>query len=153
MIGRWIGRPSGWSPAEEARLVEAIRRAESRTSGEIRIHVARRCRGDVLAAANAVFDRLGMRRTADRNGVLFFVASDDRRFAVVGDEGIHRAVGNAFWDGIRDRLAERFRAGEMVAGLEAAILETGEALAARFPRRDDDRNELPDDLSLGPGDL
>lgn len=147
MIGRWGWRAARLAPADEAKILEAIRRAEARTSGEIRVHLENRCRGDVLTAARAVFDRLGMRRTEARNGVLFFVAIGDRRFAVVGDEGIDRAVGAAFWDGIRDGLRERFRRGDFAGGLEAAILEAGEALSRFFPRRDGDRNELPDTLS------
>jgi uncharacterized membrane protein len=135
------------SAADEARIVAAIRRAEARTSGEIRVHVERRCRGDALAAARAAFDRLGLRGTARRNGVLFYVAVADRRFAVVGDDGIHRAVGEAFWEGIRDDLASRFRARDFAGGLEAAILAAGEALARTFPRGEDDRNELPDGVS------
>lgn len=131
----------------EERIIEAIREAESRTSGEIRVHVARRCKGDPLEAARRCFARLGMTSTAGRNGVLFFVAERDRKFAVVGDEGIHRTVGESFWTGLRDRMSEQFRAGRIEAGLIEAILDVGEQLSRSFPRREIDVDELPDVLS------
>ncbi len=146
----WRRRKRGlFSVEEEERIVRAIRRAESRTSGEIRVHVESRCPGEPLAVARSWFSRLGMHRTAEHNGVLFYFAARHRKFAVVGGEGIHAHVGEAFWHSLRNRMAERFRAGDLVGGLEEAILAVGDELSVAFPRREDDENELPDEISHG----
>jgi uncharacterized membrane protein len=132
---------------EEARILAAIRAAERATSGEIRVHVESRCPGDPMDVARQRFLRLGMAQTAARNGVLFYLATQDGRFAVFGDEGIHQQVGDPFWQGLRDRMSERFRRNEFALGLEEAIGAVGAHLAAAFPRTGEDRNELPDAIS------
>ncbi len=131
----------------EARVVQAIRSAEARTSGEIRVHVERRCAGDPMIAAGRWFARLKMHETSERNGVLFYIAVDDRKFAIVGDAGIHAKVGDDFWNGVRDILRDAFARGEASEGLVDAIGEAGARLAEHFPHRGDDRNELPDEIS------
>lgn len=135
------------SDADERRVVEAIVRAESGTSGEIRVHVESRARKDAMTAARFWFARLGMDRTEERNGVLIYVAVADRAFAVVGDEGIHGKVGEAGWSALRDAMAARFRAAEFAEGLVGAIETSGAWLAEHFPRKGDDVNELPDSVS------
>ncbi len=134
-------------PENEKRLLEAIRRAEEKTSGEIRVHVDARFKGDPLDAARRQFVRLGMSATVERNGVLFYVVPRQRKFAILGDEGIHRHVGEAFWNRLRDLISESFTAGKFEAGLEEAIAAVGEELAVAFPRKDRDVNELPDSIS------
>lgn len=135
------------SDEDEAKVVDAIRAAEARTSGEIRVHVEARSGGDPLGAARRWFVRLGMERTAARNGVLFYLAVRERAFAVLGDEGIHARVGAEFWDGVRDAMREAFSRGEFARGLVSGIEAAGSRLAEHFPRRDDDVNELPDEVS------
>lgn len=132
---------------DEALVLEAIARFETRTAGEIRVHLEAHVEGDLLAAARHAFEELGMTATRDRNGVLFFVATQDRRFAVLGDRGIDERVAKGFWDNVVAEVAARFRAGELGAGLVQGITLAGEALATHFPPRDDDRNELPDAIS------
>ena len=132
---------------DEARVIAAIRAAERRTSGEIRVHVERRCEVDAMEAARRWFARLGMDATAERNGILFYVAVSDRKFAVVGDSGIHAKVGEGFWTALRDAMAEDFAKGQPVAGLVRGITEAGDRLAEHFPRTAADRNELPDEIS------
>src|SRR5262245_32160437 len=137
-------------------IAGAIRAAESRTSAEIRVHLERRVRGglfgrrrDALARAQHVFRRLGMHRTAERHGVLIYIAVEERRLAVVGDEGIHARVGDAHWNEVRDLMVEILREnGPARRALERAIETLGRALAEHFPRRRDDRNELSDEVSL-----
>jgi uncharacterized membrane protein len=136
------------SEADEALVLAAIRGAEARTSAEIRVHVEARTK-DALADARRWFERLGMGSTAARNGVLFFFASRDHRFAVVGDRGIHEHVGSEYWERLSARLAERLHAGEVGAGIEEAILDVGRHLAEFFPRAGSDANELPDSVSFG----
>ena len=132
---------------QEARVLAAIRAAELRTSGEIRVHVERRCEVDAMEAARRWFARLGMDATAERNGILFYVAVSDRKFAVVGDSGIHAKVGEGFWTALRDAMAGEFAKGRHVEGLIRGIAEAGERLAEHFPRGESDRNELPDGIS------
>ena len=137
-------------------IAAAIRAAESRTSAEIRVHLERRVprrllrrRHDALARAQHVFRRLGMHRTAERHGVLIYIAVEERRLAVVGDEGIHARVGDTHWNEVRDLMIEILREkGPPRRALERAIETLGRALAEHFPRRPDDRNELSDDVSV-----
>ena len=92
------------SPEQEQRIAAAIEAAELLTSGEVRVHLNDTCKGDALKDAEKVFKRLRMDQTADRNGILFYIALESHNFAVVGDLGIHASVGQSFWDGIRDRM-------------------------------------------------
>jgi uncharacterized membrane protein len=137
----------------DARQIEqAIRAAEHRTSGEVRVSVSRLFWGDVEKAARKAFDRMGMAQTKQRNGVLFFVVPSRRRFAVVGDRGIHEKVGQEFWHRIIGVVSERFRAGDFTGGLVRGIELVGEQLATHFPyNADQDKNELPDSVDFGAG--
>jgi len=133
--------------AEEARVVAAIGAAEKATSGEIRVHVESRAGGEALAAARRWFHRLGMNRTRERNGVLVYLAVDDRAFAIVGDRGIHEKIGDEGWSSIRDGIQAAFSEGRFADGLVEAIRAVEGILATHFPPRGDDRNELPDTVS------
>lgn len=135
------------SEEDEARVIAAIRAAEAQTSGEIRVHVERRATGDALSAARGWFHRLGMDETKERNGILFYIAVDERAFAIVGDAEIHARVGEAFWQALRDRMQGAFAEGSPGGGLAKAIDEAGARLAEHFPRKKDDRNELTDEIS------
>jgi uncharacterized membrane protein len=140
--------------------LEAIKRrvidAEARTSGQIRVHVEPRVPrrrfgrpGDALERARQVFTRLGMHLTRERHGVLIYLAVKDRKLAIVGDEGIHARVSDDYWLSVRDLMVERLRRGPLGAGIMAAVEDVGGVLAQHFPRRPDDMDELPDDVSLG----
>ncbi len=138
-----------FSEKDKADILVAISDAESQTSGEIRLHVESRCKGDVLDRAAAVFETLAMHRTALRNGVLFYLATEDRQFAILGDGGINAAVPPGFWDDVKDTVIDGLAAGKVGAGLAAGIRLAGEQLAAHFPVAEDDVNELSDDISYG----
>jgi len=136
-------------------ITRAIAEAESRTSGEIRVHLERRVprrlfgrAPDALARARHVFHRLGMHRTAERHGVLIYLAIEERRLAVVGDEGIHGRVGDGHWHDVRDLMIERLRANAAREAIVRAVGAVGRALAEHYPRRPDDRNELSNDVSV-----
>jgi uncharacterized membrane protein len=141
------------SDDEQRQGREAIAAAEARTSGEIRLHLERdvprrkSIAGDPYLRAREVFAQLGMHETAERNGVLIYVATRSRRFAVLGDEKLHQRVGEEFWTGIRDMFTDHFKDDRFVAGLVAGIALVGERLRQDFPHRDDDVNELSDDIS------
>jgi uncharacterized membrane protein len=143
---RWIRR--FLAPDDLEAVSRAVARAEAGTSGEVRVHLDARCPGDPMARAVEVFERLGMTRTALRNGVLVYVAIEDHKLAVIGDAGVHERVGPAYWTGLRDTLIGQLREGRARDGLVAAVRDIGEVLHRHFPRAPDDRNELPDDVSL-----
>jgi uncharacterized membrane protein len=136
-------------------ITRAIESAEARTSAEIRVHLERRVprrllgrAPDVLSRAQHVFRKLGMHRTAERHGVLVYIAVEQRRLAVVGDEGIHGRVGDRQWTRVRDLMVEKLRENAPREAIERAVEELGLALARYYPRRRDDRNELSDDVSV-----
>jgi uncharacterized membrane protein len=136
--------------AEEARVVEAIRASEKRTSGEIRVFVESRCRFvDPVDRAAEVFFTLKMEQTEDRNGVLIYIAMKDRQLAIFGDEGIHRAVGTEFWNAEVAKILREFNAAHYVEGIIEIIHDIGEVLAEKFPYEREDRNELPDNIVFG----
>jgi len=131
---------------DHARVVAAIGAAELRTSGEIRVLLAKQKAADPVAAAKAHFERLGMTRTAARNGVLIFLAPLSRNFAVIGDAGVHEKCGEAFWTELATAMTAHFKRGEFTGGLVHGIERAGALLAEHFPRQPDDVNELPDQI-------
>ncbi|MBI4353129.1 MAG: TPM domain-containing protein [Candidatus Omnitrophica bacterium] len=128
-------------------IVKAITEAERFTSGEIRVHVKRWCRGGAPAEAWKVFRRLKMDRTKERNGVLLFVALRSRRFAIVGDRGIHEKAGEAFWNRTCGLMGSYFSQGKVPEGIVAGVRSAGEELGRYFPRKAEDVNELPDGVT------
>jgi uncharacterized membrane protein len=118
---------------DSTRVEEAIRQAERRTSGEIRVSLSRFFWGDVRRVAEQAFVRLGMSATRDRNGILFFVVPSRRQFVVLGDEGIHAKVGQEFWEHVAAAVSSHLRQGDFTAGLVHGIEAVGEKLALHFP--------------------
>ncbi|MCU0339599.1 MAG: TPM domain-containing protein [Spirosomaceae bacterium] len=136
--------------SEQKEVVAAIREAEMATSGEVRVHIEHHCPdANVLDRAKEVFGQLGMHRTELKNGVLFYVAAEDRKFAVIGDKGINERVPEGFWDKVRDLMREQFVQQKYADGLSAGIRQAGAQLQTYFPRQNDDKNELSDDISFG----
>lgn len=133
----------------EERVLSAVREAEGRTTGEVRVFVSRRkLRGrDVQARAQSEFHRLDMDTTDDRNAVLFYVVPRDHAFAVIGDEAVHAKCGPDFWSETAEALQKDFAEGRFTEGLVAAVGRAADILAAHFPRRADDRNELSDAIA------
>lgn len=133
---------------QQAQILAAVKEAEEQTSGEIRVHIETSFTGDVLDRAAWIFNKLGMQKTAERNGILFYLAVDNRKFAVIGDAGIHAKVPDGFWEDIRNSMTDSFRDGKFTEGLTRGILTAGMQLKEHFPHREDDINELPDDISF-----
>jgi uncharacterized membrane protein len=128
----------------------AIEQAERRTSGEIRVSVSTFFWGNVRRTAERAFARMGMDRTAQRNSVLFFVVPSRRTFVVLGDQGIHAVVGQAFWDSVAAAMSARFKDRDFTGGLVLGITEAGRQLAEHFPHQGaGDLNELPDHVDFG----
>lgn len=128
------------------RIVAAIGAAEQRTSGELRVLVARQKTEEPVLAARGHFERLGMTKTKERNGVLVFLAPRSRTFAIVGDTGIHEKCGDQFWTEVATAMEQHFKRGEFTEGLVHGIERAGALLAQHFPRKPDDRNELADSV-------
>jgi len=133
---------------QQADILAAIKEAEKETSGEIRVHVETRLAGNVLDRAAWIFKRIGMHKTADRNGVLFYLAVTNRKFAIVGDSGIHAKVPEDFWDKVKALMEEHFAEGKFAEGLKKGILLAGTHLKQHFPHKKSDVNELPDEISF-----
>ncbi|MCX6232063.1 MAG: TPM domain-containing protein [Bacteroidetes bacterium] len=130
-------------------IKQAILNAELDTSGEIRIHVENNCPGDVLDRSAYLFEKLGMKKTALRNGVLIYLALSHRKFAIIGDTGINAVVPENFWDSIKDNMLKNFREAQFAEGIIYAITKSGEQLKKYFPHQQDDVNELSDEISYG----
>lgn len=138
-----------FSKEEQEDIKQAIMNAELDTSGEIRVHIENSCSGDVKERAAFLFNLLKMNKTKQRNGVLIYLAVQNRRFAVLGDQGINHVVPENFWDDIKQGMMNYFRSGEFVEGLIYAISTTGLQLKNHFPYQTSDVNELPDEISFG----
>ena len=130
-------------------IVKAIENAEHATSGEVRVHIDDGCKEDVLDAAAKVFHKLKMNKTDLRNGVLFYLAVADRKFAILGDKGINEKVPSDFWDNIKETMLSFFKQGQFTEGLCKGIEMAGEKLKTNFPYQLDDKNELSDEISFG----
>lgn len=136
-------------------IARAISDAESRTSAEIRVHLDRRVphgrfwtKGHPLKRAQAVFTRMGMHRTRERNGVLIYLSVEDRKLAVIGDEAIHARVGDAYWERVRDLMVEDLRGRSPRDGVIKAVQDLGNVLQEHFPRRGDKPNELSNEVDV-----
>ena len=127
---------------DKNKITEAIALAEQNTSGEIRVHVAPLCKLHPMVEAKKIFTRLKMDKTAERNGVLIFVALKSHQFAIIGDQGIHEKVGEDFWNKTRDVMLSHFEQGDITGGIVAAVHDAGERLKEFFPKKDNDQNEL-----------
>lgn len=147
MVG--MSRRSLRECVDQVQVVAAIQAAERVTSGEIRVSVAPFFWGDVEKTAGKAFRRLGMENTDDRNGVLIFLVPSRKRFAILGDTGIHDKVGQAFWHDASACLSAHFRRGAFTEGLVETVRMVGDRLATHFPSLGDkDRNELPDEVDF-----
>jgi uncharacterized membrane protein len=134
---------------DHERIVKAIQDAEARSRGEVRVHVSQKAVTDAQTSAARRFEALGMTQTAERNGVLLYVAPVSQTFAVVGDEGIHARCGPGFWKDVAAAVEADFRAGRFTDGIVKGVTRVGDALATHFPRTEGvtDRNELPDEVT------
>ena len=147
---RFMTRKALLRAIDAPRIQEAIRNAERKTSGEIRVSVSRFFWGDVRRVAESAFARLGMQATRHRNAVLIFIVPSRRQFVVLGDEGIYAKVGQEFWERVAAAISEHLRAGDFTRGIVQGIESVGEQLAAHFPFDPaTDFNELADDVDFG----
>lgn len=138
-----------FSKEERSRILEAIKAAELSTSGEIRVHLEDACQGEVLDCAATLFEKLNMHKTEKRNGVLFYLAIQNKKFAILGDAGINAVTPDNFWDEIKVTMQNFFKEDKFAEGLVSGIGMAGEALNKHFPYERNDTNELPDEITYG----
>ena len=135
---------------EQQKIIQqAIANSELNTSGEIRVHIDDTCKGNVLDCAANTFHRLKMNKTELRNGVLFYLAVSDQKFAIIGDKGINEKVFPDFWDTIKETMLSHFKQNQFTEGLSKGIEMAGEKLKTHFPFQSNDKNELTNDMSFG----
>ena len=134
---------------QQKSIQKSIANAELNTSGEIRVHIDDKCKGDVLDAAANMFHKMKIDKTELRNGVLFYLAVSDHKFAILGDKGINEKVPTDFWDHIKDVMLSQFKKQEFTEGLSKGIEMAGEKLKTNFPLQSNDTNELTNDVSFG----
>jgi uncharacterized membrane protein len=137
-----------FSEQDQEEIKKAIRAAEFQTSGEIRVFVEAYCTKDVLDRAAFQFKQLEMHKTEQRNGVLIYLATEDHKFAVIGDVGINRLTGPAFWHEAKEAMLLHFKNDDLKRGLIEGIHLVGEAMKKHFPYLENDKNELPDDIAF-----
>ena len=137
------------SENDEKEIVKAIRTAESKTSGEIRVHIESSLQGNIEQHVLEVFHQLKMHNTKLQNGVLIYIAVNDKSFAIYGDKGINSVVDKDFWDSTKNVMQNHFKNADFKQGLIDGILKAGEELKAHFPWSIDDENELSNEISRG----
>ncbi len=136
---------------EQQQIRKAIESAEKNTSGEIRICVEKTCSEEALDRAVTYFKKLNMHKTRLRNGVLIYLSTVDRKFAIIGDAGINKVVPNDFWDKTKEIMLGNFKYGNLTEGIISGLNMAGEQLQKYFPSNDTDKNELPDDIAFMDG--
>ena len=151
MFSIFKSRKQLFSEEETRLIVKAIRHAEQRTSGEVRVFVESRCSWvDAIDRAAELFFKLQMDKTENRNATLVYVAIKDRQLAVFGDEGIHQKVGTAYWNNVVSEMLQSFNRLDYAKGIADCVIQIGDALTTHFPyERDTDKNELPDEIVFG----
>jgi uncharacterized membrane protein len=137
---------SKFTDREQQLISDAIEVAELATSGEIRVCIEKKCPEDVLDRAANYFSKLGMNQTSLRNGVLIYVATEDHKFAIIGDAGINKVVPTDFWNSTKDAMAQLFKQGQLAEGIVKGVELAGQQLKTYFPFKDNDKNELSNDI-------
>jgi uncharacterized membrane protein len=133
-------------------IAVAVRRAEARTTAEVRVHLERGVPAgrEAIGRAQEVFRRLRMHKTRQRNGVLVYLALEDRKLAIIGDAGIHARVGDAYWESVRDLMVHQLRSAAPRDAVVGAVEDLGRVLAQHFPRGPgEDPDELANEVSTG----
>ena len=137
---------------EQGRIHAAIQDAEQHTSGQLRVCIEKTCNENVLDRAAKYFHQLDMHKTKHRNGVLIYVAVNDKKFAIIGDGGINKKVPANFWDDVKEDMLEHFKAGQLVEGIVTGLAIAGDHLQKYFPHHKGDSNELSDDIAFMDGE-
>ena len=147
----FLKKKTFFTDAEKQRVVEAIRNAEQRTSGEVRVYVESRNEYmDPMDRAAEIFYNLKMDKTDDRNAVLLYIAVKDKQLALFGDEGIYKATGEEYWNNAVKNMLMEIKAHDIIGGMVHCIITIGEALHEKFPyNKLEDKNELPDQIVFG----
>ena len=147
MVNRKLHPKKFFTEEEKKRIVQAIQAAERQSSGEIRVVLEKKGRGEIFPRAKKFFEKLRMTQTQHRNGVLIYLSLHSRSFALLGDKGIHEKMGDDFWKDVTLTMQSAFTRGDFLRGLEQGLRQIGEKLKLHFPKRPGDINELPDEVT------
>lgn len=139
--------PKFFTASQEEAIKAAITSAEMLTSGEISLYIDDFCKEDPLKKATEIFEKLAIHKTKLRNGVLIYLSFRDHKFAIIGDEGIHKKVGDEFWSETKELMLSFFRKNQLAEGLIAGIKKAGKALSAEFPRQEGDIDEISNEIN------
>jgi len=140
---------SYFTKKQQGDIKQAILNAELDTSSIIRVHIENACEGDVTERAEKLFRKFELNKSELRNHVLFYMALQNRKFAIIGDTGINEYVPKSFKKDLNKRMLSHFKEDNFTEGLCEGIKLTGEILKKHFPQQTDDINELADELSFG----
>lgn len=137
-------------PVDTTKIEQAISHLEQLTSAEVRVVVEYQAKKSLSAIARAeqLFDELEMYKTAERNAVLLYLSFKPHYVAVVGDEGIHAKVGPAFWEDIYTAMKVQCQNGCYTEAICQAITQLEQPLGKNFPAKDDDVNEIPNEVII-----
>lgn len=135
---------------QKKRLVKAIKEVEIYTSGEVRVYIEGQCPTESpMERCMELFEHLEMHKTILRNAVLIYLATNDKKYAIFGDEGIYTKISPDYWGQKASALLPHLRSGDYARGLEESIRDIGKTLATHFPPALSNKNELPDDILFG----
>ena len=128
--------------------MQEIAQAESKTTGEIRVHVTYLAKDEnPLGSAQSMFQNLNMQETTERNGVLLYFNPKARKFALFGDEGIHQKLGQNYWDNLVVHLRQTIHEKDLITAITNAVQALGEKLTLHFPGSKNDTDELKNDVT------
>jgi uncharacterized membrane protein len=148
LVSKLIPAKDLFSDSQKKAIMKAIQKAEANTSGEVCVHIEQSCKGDVIERAKEIFTKLEIVNTKLKNGVLFYLAVNDKKFAILGDAGINAVVPDNFWNQIKDNMLERFKEQKFTEGLCEGIEMAGKQLQQYFPCQPGNTNELSDEISF-----
>ena len=138
-----------FTESDKSKIESTIAEAELLTSGEIRVHIEKKCKENVLDHAAFIFEKLEMHKTDLRNGILIYLAYEDRKLAIIGDVGINQKVTVDFWEETKELMLGYFKQNEFTLGFCKGILNAGKQLKMHFPYEKGDKNELSNEISFG----
>ncbi|MDP1675370.1 MAG: TPM domain-containing protein [Bacteroidota bacterium] len=138
---------------EMTKIAAVILEVEKETIGEIRVNIQkirpfRDRKLSVYELAIKKFYELGMDKTKDKTGVLIYILLSDKKFQIIGDEGINKKVSKEFWDVLAMKMAEYFRINKFVEGISHTVKEVGVILKKEFPMKSGDTNELSNEVVI-----
>jgi uncharacterized membrane protein len=144
----WLHHSCPVEKIEASLIVNAIKEAEINTSAEIRVHyTTKNSKSLLLNDAQQTFEALKMHETELRNGILIFLRLKTKEVAILGDIGIHKHVGNEFWEAVKEEIIATIKSSNITQGIIKGIELSGKQLSIHFPPHELNPNELSDEIT------